>query len=87
MWYGVIFLNKEDVVVLYCLLDVEFEWYLDYVNVSIIVIYFKGYGEFVVWFWNVRKDCVFRYFRIGNYLMFVVESNIVIFEGGVEMLL
>ena len=85
MWHGVTFPNKEDVVVLYCPPDAEPERYLDYVNVSTIATYPKGYGEFAVRLWNVRKDCVFRYFRIGNYSMLAVESNIVTFEGGAEM--
>lgn len=87
LWFGVIFLSFKDVVVLYCFLEVEFDYYLDYVNVSSVEMYLKGYGEFDVFLWNLRKECQFRYYRSGNYIIFVVESNIVSFEGGVEIFL
>ena len=85
MWYGVTLPNKKDVVGLYCPPDAEPDLYLDYVNVSSIATYSKGYGEFGVRLWNLRKDCVFRYYRIGNYSMLVVQSNVVTFEGGAEI--
>lgn len=57
LWFGVFFLSFKDVVVLYCFLEVEFDYYLDYVNVSSVEMYLKGYGEFDVFLWNLRKEC------------------------------
>ena len=84
MWSGVTLPSNKDVVVLYCPPDANPDRYLDYINVSSIATYSKGYGEFDVRLWNMRKECIFKYYRTGNYRMLVAESNVVTFEGGAE---
>lgn len=85
MWSGVTSPSSKDVVILYCPPDAKPDHYLDYINVSSIETYSKGYGEFEVRLWNMRKECQFRYYRIGNYSMLAAESNVVTFEGGAEI--
>ena len=85
MWLGVTLPSDKDVVVLYCPPDADPDRYLDYVNVGSIATYSKGYGEFDVQLWNMRKECIFKYYRTGNYTMLVAESNVVTFEGGAEI--
>lgn len=84
-WSGVTSPSSKDVVVLYCPPEAEPDHYLDYVNVSSVETYSKGYGEFDVLLWNLRKECQFRYYRSGNYTTLAAESNIVSFEGGAEI--
>lgn len=84
-WSGVPSPSSKDVVVLYCPPEAEPDHYLDYVNVSSVETYSKGYGEFDVLLWNLRKECQFRYYRSGNYTTLAAESNIVSFEGGAEI--
>ena len=85
MWSGVTLPSDKDVVVLYCPPDADPDRYLDHVNVSSIATYSKRYGEFDVRLWNMRKECIFKYYRICNYTMLVAESNVVTFEGGAEI--
>ena len=84
-WSGITSPNATDVVVLYCPPDAKPDHYLDFINVSSITTYSKGYGEFEVRLWNVRKDCQFRYYRMGNDTMLAAESNVVTFEGGADI--
>jgi len=84
-WSGVTSPSSKDVVVLYCPPDAEPDHYLDYVNVSSVETYLKGYGEFDVRLWNLRKECQFRYYRSGNYTTLAAESNVVSFQGGADI--
>ena len=84
-WSGVTSPSSKDVVVLYCPPEAEPDHYLDYVNVSSVETYSKGYGEFDVRLWNLRKECQFRYYRSGNYTTLAAESNVVSFEGGADI--
>ena len=84
-WSGVTSPSSKDVVVLYCPPEAEADHYLDYVNVSSVETYSKGYGEFDVRLWNLRKECQFRYYRSGNYTTLAAESNVVSFEGGADI--
>ena len=84
-WSGVTSPSSKDVVVLYCPPEAEPDHYLDYVNVSSVETYSKGYGEFDVRLWNLRKECQFRYYRSGNYTTLAAESNVVSFEGGANI--
>lgn len=84
-WSGITSPSSKDVVVLYCPPEAEPDHYLDYVNVSSVETYSKGYGDFEVRLWNLRKECQFRYYRSGNYTTLAAESNVVSFEGGADI--
>lgn len=84
-WSGVTAPSSKDFVALYCPPEAEADHYLDYINVSSVETYLKGYGEFEVRLWNLRKECQFRYYRVGNYTILAAESNVVTFEGGADI--
>ena len=84
-WSGVSSPSAKDVVVLYCPPDAEPDRYLDFIQVDSIATYSKGYGEFRVVLWNLRKDCQFRYYKDDNYTLLVAQSNVVAFRGGAEV--
>lgn len=84
-WSGVFRPNAKDVVVLFCPPEAGPEHYLDFVQVSSIETYTKGYGEFEVRLWNLRKDCQFGYYRNDNYTLLVVKSEVLSFKGGSDI--
>lgn len=84
-WSGVSSPSAKDVVILYCPPDVDPNHYLDFVEVSSIETYAKGYGEFQVVLWNLRKECQFGYYRNDNYTLLVTKSDVLTFEGGAEV--
>ena len=85
MWSGVSSPSAKDVVILYCPPDAEPDHYLDFIYVSSISSYTKGYGEFAVRLWNLRKECQFGYYRNDNYTLVVAKSEILTFKGGAEI--
>ena len=85
MWSGVSSPSAKDVVILYCPPDAEPDHYLDFIYVSSISSYTKGYGEFAVRLWNLRKECQFGYYRNDNYTLVVAKSEVLTFKGGAEI--
>lgn len=85
MWSGVTSPSAKDVVILYCPPDADPDHYLDFVHVSSVDTYAKGYGEFDVRLWNLRKECQFRYYRNDNYTLLVAKSDVLTFKGGAEI--
>ena len=85
MWSGVSSPSFKDVVILYCPPDAEPDHYLDFIYVSSISSYTKGYGEFAVRLWNLRKECQFGYYRNDNYTLVVAKSEVLTFKGGAEI--
>lgn len=86
-WSNVTAPTAADVVILLCPPEAGPEHYLDFVNVSSCSneTYMKGYGEFEVRLWNMRKECQFRYYRNNNYSMLVVRSPVLLFKGGSDI--
>ena len=84
-WSGVTSPSAKDVVILYCPPDAEPDRYLDFMYVSSIATYSKGYGEFEVRLWNLRKECQFGYYRNDNYTLLVAKSDVLTFKGGAEI--
>ena len=84
-WYGVSSPNAKDVVILYCPPNADPDHYLDFIQVSSVDTYAKGYGEFDVRLWNLRKECQFGYYRNDNYTLLVAKSDVLTFKGGAEI--
>lgn len=84
-WSNVSAPTATDVVILLCPPEAGPEHYLDFVHVNSSETYTKGYGEFEVRLWNMRKECQFRYYRNDNYSVLVVRSPILLFKGGSDI--
>ncbi|KAK2572788.1 putative inactive purple acid phosphatase 2 [Acropora cervicornis] len=84
-WSNVSAPTSTDVVILLCPPNAGPEHYLDFVHVNRSDTYTKGYGEFEVRLWNMRKECQFSYYRNDNYSVLVVRSPILLFKGGSDI--
>ena len=84
-WSGVSSPSAKDVIILYCPPNSDPDRYLDFIYVSSIETYTKGFGEFAVRLWNLRKECQFGYYRNDNYTLLVAKSDVLTFKGGTEI--
>ncbi|XP_066927057.1 uncharacterized protein [Clytia hemisphaerica] len=82
-WYGVAEPNEKDFISLYCPDDDNPKHYLDYFNIDVSVSWKAGFGEHFVPVFNMRTNCVFKYFRwVGEAGQLAATSSVITFRGG-----
>ena len=82
-WNGVTAPNEKDFIAFYCPFYDNPTHYLDYFYVTESGTWNKGYGNYSVVAFNMRNQCVFKYFRAGSsYSQLVAESEKLSFADG-----
>jgi len=81
LWSNVPTPNAKDYIAFYCPYDDNPTHYLDYFYVSESKTYAEGYGHHQVTVYNMRSQCVFKYYRsVSHYSQMVAKSELLIFE-------
>lgn len=83
-WSNVENPSEKDFVSLFCPVDDNPRHYLDFFNVNEWPTWKQGFGEKIVTMFNMRTNCVFKYFRYvkdSHPAQLVATSNTVIFAG------
>ena len=83
-WSNVEEPNEKDFVSLYCPKDDNPKHYLDFFNVNEWPTWKQGFGEKIVKVFNMRTDCVFKYFRYkdADTAQLAATSNLLTFSDG-----
>ena len=87
-WRGVASASEGDWIGVYCPSDSDSRGYLDYCHVSECPTYLQGRGRVELTLYNMRMDCVFRYFTANQMSLstttynLIAVSNVVGFVNG-----
>lgn len=80
-WQNIINPQEKDFIAFYCPVDDSPTHYLDYFFVTVSKTWSLGYGGKQVTVYNMRTNCVFKYFRSIGYSQLVTVSNELSFTG------
>ena len=81
-WKGVVTPNEKDFIAFYCPYYDNPSHYLDYFYVTVSGTWKNGTGNHTVTAFNMRSECVFKYYRAGSSQLVAVSEKLSFADGG-----
>ena len=83
IWQDIRFPTPKDFIAYYCPFDDDPNHYIDFFHVTESLTWKKGYGHYKVQVYNMRSECIFKYYRrTPSNSQLVVSSQKLAFVGG-----
>ena len=83
IWRDIRFPTPKDFIAYYCPFDDDTNHYIDFFHVTESLTWKKGYGHYKVQVYNMRSECIFKYYRkTPSNSQLVVSSQKLAFVGG-----
>ena len=83
MWKNIKSPSEKDFIAYYCPFDDSPNHYLDIIHVKESLTWKQGYGHYEVQVFNMRSECIFKYYRgKTSSSQLVATSDKLSFEGG-----